>query len=69
VKEESPSKFSVAENVSTQKSARTMALDTKTHNVYTVAAKFGPRPAPTPQNPRGYPPVLPDRFVVLVVSK
>src|ERR1700756_4104790 len=69
VKEESPSKFSVAENVPTQKSARTMALDTKTHNVYTVAAKFGPRHAPTPQNPRGYPPVLPDSFVVLVVSK
>src|SRR5246127_347740 len=69
VKEDSKDKFSVAENVPTQKSARTMALDTKTHNVYTVAAKFGPRPAPTPQNPRGYPPVLPDSFVVLVVSK
>jgi len=69
VKEESPSKFSVVESTPTQKSARTMALDTKTHNVYTVAAKFGPRPAPTPQNPRGYPPVLPDSFVVLVVTK
>lgn len=69
VKEDSPDKFSVAENVPTQKSARTMALDTKTHNVYTVAAQFGPRPAPTPQNPRGYPPVLPDSFVVLVVGK
>ena len=69
VKQESPDKYSVAENVSTQKSARTMALDTKTHNVYTVAAKFGPKPAPTPQNPRGYPPVLPDSFVVLKVSK
>ncbi len=69
VKQESPDKYSVLENVPTQKSARTMALDTKTHNVYTVAAKFGPRPAPTPQNPRGYPPVLPDTFVVLVLSK
>jgi DNA-binding beta-propeller fold protein YncE len=69
VKQESADKYSVAENVPTQKSARTMALDTKTHNVYTVAAKFGPRPAPTPQNPRGWPPVLPDSFVVLVVSK
>ncbi len=69
VKQESPDKYSVAENVPTQKSARTMALDTKTHNVYTVAAKFGPKPAPTPQNPRGYPPVLPDSFVVLKVSK
>jgi len=69
IKEESPDKFSVVENVATQKSARTMAVDTKTHNAYTVAAQFGPRPAPTPQNPRGYPPVLPDSFVVLVVGK
>lgn len=69
IKQDSPDKYSVAENVPTQKSARTMALDTKTHTVYTVAAQFGPRPAPTPQNPRGYPPVLPDSFVVLVVEK
>jgi DNA-binding beta-propeller fold protein YncE len=69
VKQESPDKYSVAENVPTQKSARTMALDTKTHNVYTVAAQFGPKPAPTPQNPRGYPPVLPGTFVVLKLSK
>ena len=58
VKQDSPDKYSVAENVTTQKSAHTMALDTKTHVVYTVAAKFGPKSAPTPQNPRGYPPVL-----------
>ena len=69
VKQESADKYSVAENAPTQKSARTMALDARTHNVYTVAAKFGPRPAPTPQNPRGYPPVLPDSFVVLVLRK
>jgi len=69
VKEESPTKFSVAETVPTEKSARTMALDTKTHNVYVVSAKFGPRPAPTAANPRGYPPVLPDTFVVTVLSK
>src|SRR4051794_18423890 len=69
VKEESPAKFSIAETVPTEKSARTMALDTKTHNVYVVSAKFGPRPAPTAQNPRGWPPVLPDTFVVTVLSK
>ena len=69
VKEESPDKFSVVENVPTQKSARTMALDSKTHNVYTVAAQFGPRPAATAQNPHPWPPVLPDTFVVLVIGK
>jgi DNA-binding beta-propeller fold protein YncE len=69
VKQDSPDKYTVVENVPTQKSARTMTLDPKTHNVYTVAAKFGPRPDPTPQNPRGWPPVLPDSFVVLVLTK
>ena len=46
VHEESPTKFSVAENVPTQSGARTMALDEKTHNVYLVTAKFGPPPPP-----------------------
>lgn len=69
VKEESPDKYSVAENVKTEKGARTMALDPKTHNVYTVTAKFGERPAATADNPRPRPPILPNSFVVLVVSK
>lgn len=69
VKEESPDKFSAAENVSTQQGARTLALDSKTHNVFVVTAKFGPRPAPTTDNPRPRPPILPDSFVVLVVGK
>src|SRR5438477_932438 len=45
VKEDSPQKFSVVENVKTEPGARTMALDTKTHNLFTVTAKFGPPPA------------------------
>jgi len=69
VKEESPSKFSVAETVPTEKGARTMALDAKTHSVYTVTAKFGPRPAATADNPHPRPPILPDSFVVMVVGK
>ncbi len=68
VKEESPGKFT-AENVPTQKGARTMALDSKTHNVFVVTAQFGPRPAATADNPRPRPPMLPDSFVVLVVGK
>src|ERR1700689_4317136 len=47
VKEESPDKYSVSENVPTQPGARTLALDSKTHNVYVVTAKFGPPPAGT----------------------
>jgi DNA-binding beta-propeller fold protein YncE len=69
VKGESPDKFSVAENVPTQAGARTMALDSKTHNVYVVTAKFGPPPAATADNPHPRRSILPDSFVVLVVSK
>jgi DNA-binding beta-propeller fold protein YncE len=69
VHEDSPEKFSVVQIVPTQRGARTMALDTKTHNTYLVTAKFGPRPAPTAQDSHPRPPILPDSFVVLVVGK
>ncbi len=69
VREESPDKFSVAENVPTQPGARTLALDSKTHDVFLVTAKFGATPAPTADNPHPRRTILPDSFVVLVVGK
>jgi YVTN family beta-propeller protein len=69
VREESPDKFSVVENVPTQKGARTMALDPNTHKVFTVTAKFGPPPAPTSDQPHPRPSLIPDTFIVLVVGK
>jgi DNA-binding beta-propeller fold protein YncE len=69
VKEESPTKFTVVQNVSTQQGARTMALDEKTHNVAVVTAKFGPPPAPTADNPHPRRTILPDTFVVLVYGR
>ena len=69
VREESADKFTVAENVPTQKGARTMALDSKTHKVFTVTADFGPPPAATADQPRPRPTMLPDSFVVLVLGK
>ncbi len=50
--EDSPDKFTIIDNVPTLRRARTMALDTKTHQVYTVTAEFGAAPAPTAQTPR-----------------
>ena len=69
VHEDSPDKFSVAENVKTQQGARTMALDPKTQNVITVSAKFGDPPAATVDNPHPRRTILPDTFVVLVLGK
>ena len=69
VKEDSPEKFSVAENVTTQKGARTLALDSKTHKVFVVTADFGPPPAATTENPHPRRSIVPDTFVVLVAGK
>ncbi len=69
VKEDSPDKFSVVENVPTQPGARTLALDSKTHRVFVVTAKFGPPPAATTDNPHPRRTILPDTFVVLVLAK
>ncbi len=67
--EDSPDTFSVVENVPTQRGARTMALDPKTHQIFLVTAKFGPPPAATEQQPHPRPSILPNSFVVLVVGK
>src|SRR5579862_8847473 len=69
IHEDTPDKYTVVENVPTQKSARTMALDPKTHEVFTVAAQFGPRSAATPETPRPRPPILPNSFVVLIYGR
>ncbi len=67
--EDSPDTFSVAQTVSTQRGARTMAVDPKTHQIFLVTAKFGPPPTATEQQPHPRPSILPDSFVVLVVGK
>lgn len=69
VHEDSPDKFSVVQTVPTQQGARTLALDSKTHNVYVVTAKFGPPPAATADSPHPRRTILPDSFVVLVLGK
>jgi YVTN family beta-propeller protein len=69
IREDSPDKFTVVENVKTQRGARTMTLDTKTHRVYLVTAEFGPPPAPTPERPRPRPSIVPGSFTLLVVGR
>ena len=58
IREESPDKFSVAETVKTQERARTITVDPKTHEVFTVTAKVLPGRK-----------VEPDTFVVIEVAK
>ena len=69
VHEDTPDKFSVLENAATQRGARTMALDQKTHKVYLITAEFGPPPAPTAEQPRPRPPMIPGSFTLLVFGR
>ena len=69
VHEDSADKFSVVDTGTTQVRARTMALDTKSHQVFTVTAEFGPPPAATAQQPRPRPPMVPGSFTLLTLSR
>lgn len=68
IHQDSPDKYSVAQNVETERGARTMALDPVTHKVYLVTAKFGPPPAATPESPHPRPSILPGTFELIVVG-
>jgi DNA-binding beta-propeller fold protein YncE len=69
VHEDAPDKYTVVEKISTQRGARTMALDTSNHNVYTVTADLGPPSAPTEKVPNPRPTVVPDTFTLLIFSR
>jgi DNA-binding beta-propeller fold protein YncE len=68
VEQEGPDSYRVVENAATQRSARTMALDEKTHRVFLAAAEFGAPPPATPDQPRPRPPVVPGSFTILVLG-
>lgn len=68
VHEDSPDKFSVVENATTQKFARTMALDTTNHDVYEVTAEIEEAP-PAKEGERPRRNMKPGTFTLLVVGK
>jgi YVTN family beta-propeller protein len=69
VKEESPTEFKVVQDAATERGARTMEVDPKTHNVFVVTAKFGPMPAETSGQQRfRRPPMVPNSFTLLVLA-
>jgi DNA-binding beta-propeller fold protein YncE len=64
IHQDSPDKYTVVENVPTKRSARTMGLDLKTHNIFLPAADFD---APAAGERRGK--MKPGSFVIVVVGK
>ena len=69
VKENSPTSFVVTQNVQTQRSAKTLTLDTKTNQIYLIAAEFTPPPTPPPAGRRARGQMVPDSFAIIVVGK
>ena len=80
IKEDSPTSFSVEETVPTPARAKVLTLDTKTNQIYTITAEYGPVPA-APANPPALPPgapawmrtprppMIPGSFQILVIGK
>ena len=77
VHEDDPAHFTVAQTVETQRGARTMALDPKTHKVFLPTARFeapasAPASAPATSAPttgRARPTPVPGSFAILVVGR
>jgi DNA-binding beta-propeller fold protein YncE len=70
VKENSPTSFSLEQNLQTMVTARTSTLDSKTNHLILIAAEFGPATPPAqPGGRAGRGPLLPDSFTIMVVGK
>ena len=72
IKESSPTSFAVEQTLETMKGAKTLALDSKTNRLFTMAAEFGPAPPDAPPGPAGRPPrgpMIPGSFSVLMIGK
>jgi hypothetical protein len=81
IKEDSPTSFSVEQTIATPARAKVLTLDTKTNQILTITAEYGPVPAApaagaTPP-PAGAPawmrgpraPMIPHSFQIVVIGK
>jgi hypothetical protein len=69
VHEVAADQYTVQQTLSTQRGARTVALDTATHRLYLPTADLNSLPPATDENPHPRPTPIPGTFVVLVVDK
>jgi YVTN family beta-propeller protein len=66
VKQDSPDKYTVVQNLVTQREARTMALDPASHRLYLPYEEVKPGQKPTP--PGDLPEFMPGTFHLMIVS-
>lgn len=70
VKEESPDRFVVMQNLQTMNGARTIAFDPRTNRIYTMSVERGPAPPPPAGGGRGAgAPAIPGSFTILVIGR
>jgi hypothetical protein len=78
VKETSPTTFEMAQDLETMNGARTIALDTRTGHIFTMAQEYGPPPEQPATPPAGSPPgrggqgrgaAVPGSFTILMIGK
>jgi YVTN family beta-propeller protein len=65
-REEAPDKLTIVQTLNTQRGARTMALDPKSHWIYLPSAQFQPPPSPSPGASPGRPSIVPNTLKLLV---
>jgi len=69
IREKSPTSFEVAQTVQTKVGGKTLTLDSKTNQIYVIAAEYGAPPAPPPAGGRaGRGAMIPDSFSILVLG-
>jgi YVTN family beta-propeller protein len=65
-REEAPNKLTLLQTLTTERGARTMALDPKSHWIYLPSAQFQPPPSPSPGASPGRPSVVSNTLKLLV---
>ena len=69
VKETSPTRFDVEQNLQTMDGARTLAFDSKTGHVVTMSDRRGPAPPTAPGGRPARGTAVPDSFTLLMIGK
>src|SRR5215471_17594518 len=65
-KEDAAKKLTVIQVLKTERGARTMALDPKSHRIFLPSAQFQPPPSPSPGASPGRPTVVPNTLKLLI---
>lgn len=67
-KEEAPYKLPVVQVLKTERGARTIALDPRTHRIFLPTAQFAPAPSPSPGASPARPSIVPNTLKLLVYA-